>query len=336
MVKRVGFLPILLTIPAAAQSSSQHGMSVGHVQIAYLVDHAEATTPTSASLRLLDALQAASNGKTTTLAPSKPAPRAEFETWIEPEPRDYAESVLTGFSGIDRNAGKTVIRRFVRDNFRHVYVSYALTVETFPESGTFRVIFGDSDAAAPSDLPASADWKVVSPAKYPVPQILQDGETIALDLYSVTKTGQKLVEYIHVGMQTHMLLRQDAARDSYADDAEFNIAEPRLRVNGLTQDPAAHPDALQGLVLWVHVPGHGRFELSFKPNPGFEKAGEVAGNSLTFADGVNVFRIDCAERIAPAGSGIYNVYARRDPASEPADPKDRAGFAIGLAATAVR
>jgi hypothetical protein len=257
--------------------------------------------------------------------PTEPTPRALFETWIEPESRDYAESALTGFSGVESKAGRTVIRRFVRDNFRHVYVSYAMTVETLPEPGTFRAVWGDSDAARPTDLPASTEWKVVSPAQYPVPQILQDGEMIALDLYSVPKTGQKLVEYIHVGKQTRMSLRQDAARDSYADDAEFNITGPRLRANGLAQEPAAQLNALHGPALWVDIPGPGRFVLSLKPHPGFEKAGEVAGNSLTFTEGGNVFRIDCAERIAPAGSGTYNVYARREPVS------DLTGFTISLA-----
>jgi hypothetical protein len=185
-------LPILLIVllitPAAAQSSGQRGMRVSQVQTAYLVEHAQTDMPAPANLggegattrdvmAQMQAAQAKAGGSPVRMTlngatPTEPTPRALFETWIEPESRDYAESVLTGFSGVESKAGRTVIRRFVRDNFRHVYVSYAMTVETLPEPGTFRAVWGDSDAARPTDLPASTEWKVVSPAQHPVSQIL--------------------------------------------------------------------------------------------------------------------------------------------------------------------
>ena len=74
-------------------------------------------------------------------------------------------------------------------------------------------------------------------------------------------------------------------------------------------------------MVWVDIPGQGRFALSFKPRAaeGFERAGEVAENSIVFSHAGNIFRIDCADRIA-TGSGTYNIYARKEPAADPADP----------------
>jgi hypothetical protein len=42
----------------------------------------------------------------------------------------------------------------------------------------------------------------------------------------------------------------------------------------------------------------------------------------------NIFRIDCADRIA-SGSGTYNIYAKRDqaPKSDPPDNSGRVTFA---------
>jgi hypothetical protein len=215
--------------------------------------------------------------------------------------RDYAESVVAGDMGVEREAGKATVHRFVRDNFRHLELTYAMTFETIPGTETFRVSFGDS--AVP----------------HPVPQILRDGETIALNLSVDARTGRRMVDYIRVGTGL-MKPRQDAARDVYAEDAELTITQPRLRTNGVEQPTGNLSVTLSAPVVWVYIPGQGRYLLSFKPraDQGFEKAGEVAENSVVFSSAGNVFRIDCVDRIA-TGSGTYNVYARKDPDVNPSD-----------------
>jgi len=114
--------------------------------------------------------------------------------------------------------------------------------------------------------------------------------------------------------------RQEVARDVYAEDAELTIAQPRLRTNGVELASADAAATLSAPVVWVSIPGQGRYLLSFKPraDQGFEKVGEVAGNSLVFSSAGNIFRIDCADRIA-TGSGIYNIYARRDSVADPSE-----------------
>lgn len=256
---------------------------------------------------------------------------AEFEAWVEGLPGDYVESVSTELSAVEREAGKTTLQRFVGDDKRHVYVTYKTVVETLAETGTYRVTFGDSAPAIPPWLRPPADSKLISPVNYPVPQIARDGDTIAVELYAGAGTGQRLVDYIHIGRRVPILLRTEAARDAYADDAGFSMAHPRLSVNGLGLESLA--GTIRGPVLWVYIPGRGRFLLSFQPHPdlGFGDAGEVSGNSLTFTIERNVFRIDGAERIASVGSGTYRVYVLRDAAWEPADPADRGHFMIGSA-----
>ena len=235
-------------------------------------------------------------------------PKAEFETWAEQRSKDYAESVVTGSTDIERAPGKATIHRFVRDNFRNLYLTYTLTFEPITRTDTFRVTFTDS--AVP----------------YPVPQILRDGETIALTLAADARTGRRLVDYVRVGTGV-MHSRTAVSRDIYADDAELTITKPRLRTNGVEQKSASLSATVSAPVVWVDIPGQGRYDLSFKPraDQGFERAGEVAENSLAFSLGGNIFRIDCADRIA-TGSGTYNIYARKEPAEAPAEA---ASFTFG-------
>ena len=106
-----------------------------------------------------------------------------------------------------------------------------------------------------------------------------------------------------------------------------------MRVNGVEREAVAVlPERIRGPVLWVYVPGFGRYVLSLqaREEAGFESAGEAAGNSLTFTAGGNIFRIDATERIA-AGSGTYTIHMLPDLDWMPADPLDRARVTIGTA-----
>jgi hypothetical protein len=309
-VKLAGFFPGLLAVAALAQSSAPHGTRISQVQTEYLV-----TDSAAVEARVREINQAVRSAAASPLAlsniaptPRDRGPRIEFETWVEQMSRDYAESVVTGETGVERAAGKVTIHRFVRDNFRQTYLTYTVTFEKIPETETLRVSFSDSSVP------------------YPVAQILRDGETIALTLSADARTGRRMVDYIRVGTGV-MKPRQEAASDVYAEDAELAITKPRLRINGAEQPADSLPDTLSAPVVWVNIPGQGRYLLSFKPraDQGFEKAGEVAGNSLMFSSAGNIFRIDSADRVA-TGSGTYNIYARKDPA---ADPSDR--FLVGAA-----
>jgi hypothetical protein len=253
-------------------------------------------------------------------------PCAEFETWLEPLPENFQPNVAGGFAAIDRGAVKSTLHRFVRDNARRIYVGYSVTIEAASESGTYRVSFGPS--AAPS-LPQ--DWTIGSLAEAPVPQIMRDGDELPVELYPAGPNESGLIDYLRVGARDKMPHRQEAPRDSYAEDAEFTLAQPRLSVNGVAQPSAAVPETIHGAAVWIYVPGKGRYVLAFAPHAdlGFKRAGEASGSLLTLVIDGNVFRIACADRIA-FGGGIYNIYSLRNPQWEPADPSDRSRPLLGV------
>jgi hypothetical protein len=345
-VKLAGFVLVAIAIPAGAQSGFEHGHKIGS-SVAYLEETSGAGGPEAqilAGLRIQFAEVPGStaqlptivngNGLTATVAVNQ-KPCVAFETWAEQATSDYSESTSTGVTAVERTAGKMVMQRFVRDSLRQIYASYTVTVETLPQE-TYRVSFGPP--TPPADMLGKADWKVLAPAKYPLPQIMKDEDSIRLELYSNSAT-RRVVEYIHAGRQSGMVFRKETPHDSYAEDAELVFTQPHFRVNGVPDDAvAALPETVRGPVLWVYVPGHGRYVLSLHAHQdaGLEEAGEVAGNSLTFTapDG-NVFRIGTTERIAP-GSGTYAVHVLPDAGWMPADPQDRTRVTIGAAPGVVR
>ena len=319
----------------AAQDQSpqalQHGISEG-TQAAHLFGEGDGIVcpvpSANGQIRNLLALYGGAASGGSGAGSGQPAtPCAQFEVWVENLGADFSESVVGGLGGVQGDTNKTTIQRFVRDNLRMVYASYSVTVEKLPQSQDYRVSFGASNAAPPADLKAKTDWKVVSPANYPVPQVIRDGDEVRIELFRSDK-GALLADYVHVGRQDKLKQRKQTSRDSYAEDSEFTITQPKLRVNGVSVEPIMLPETLRGGVLWIYIPGLGRYVLSFLPHPEFNLAGEVEGNGMTLRTAGNIFRVECAERIA-AGGGAYNVYARRDISWVPADPEDRARFLAG-------
>ncbi len=304
-MKLAGFFTVLFAAGALAQSA-QYGTRIGQIQTVYLRDipvAAGPTVPFGGPARIGELPPRDVSG-----SPAS-SPKAEFETWVEQKSRDFAESVLTGSTSIEREDDKATVHRFARDNFRNLYLTYTMTFEPIAKTDTYRVTF--SDSAVP----------------VPVPQILRDGETIALTLADDARTGRRLMDYIRVGTGV-MRSRSGVPRDVYAEDAELTLTKPRLRINGVEQRAANSSAIASAPVIWIEIPGQGRYDLSFRPrtDQGFQRAGEVSESSLMFSVGGNVFRLDSADRVA-TGSGTYNIYARKEPDAASADS---AGFTFDV------
>jgi hypothetical protein len=335
---------LVFCMSAVAQTPGQNGLRVGGGTV-FLAEQAQGESLQeyvarasrengAAAVQLATLVAGLANAGITTdgsriIVPSaQAAPRADFETWVEGIDRQYAESITTG-SQVEKQADKIVIQRWVRDNFRRLFIRYSVTLETRPRAenaaGTYRMTFGDSDAALPKGL--DAEWKVVAPPEYPVAQIARDSDTIPLPLYINQARGQRLIEYIHLG-QKAPVLRKDAPRDVYTDAPEFDISQPKFRLNGVEQVLTAPSDPSHGASLWIYVPDQGRFNLSFKPAADFELAGEAWGNSLIFTIDRNLLRLEGAERIAAAGSAPYRIYVKKDTARLPEEDRSRVVLSV--------
>ncbi len=123
---------------------------------------------------------------------------------------------------------------------------------------------------------------------------------------------------------------QQPSKDFYAEDGELEFTGPTLILGGkeflLPQDAAP----VKGNIVWIYVPGHGRYLLSLKPHAdlGFTLAGQVGGTSLWFKLQEEEIQVDADERIAP-GSATYNLYALHQSDWLPSKESDSSVTAVG-------
>jgi len=99
-----------------------------------------------------------------------------------------------------------------------------------------------------------------------------------------------------------------------AADAELWIVNPSVTLNGGVAGAPGAVNAAHGRLIFLYLPGKGRYILSLVPRPelGFTRAGEVNGGFLKWTADGDAFSVDSPYPIA-RGGGSYFVYELHDP-----------------------
>jgi hypothetical protein len=248
------------------------------------------------------------------------------------------------------------------DTMRHVlydkptqsYFGYDMGVKFAPGSKTLQVSFGPPNVSAMLDaLKAIAGDLPLIPAavpKYPPPQTVHPGDTIALDLMVSSDGRARWVDQIQliapanaqqgvtgavgaddvrlrqlldgfIGPVPVLMPAADSRRDFSIDDGPIRIPvePPSVLIDGKKPtNPVAMLTPRSGATFWFYFPGNGRFILSLAPHDGFVKLGTLRGSEIMFnADGHRYdVRLSTAPTIAP---GPWNLYVLHDPAYLPRD-----------------
>ena len=243
-----------------------------------------------------------------------------------------------------------VIHRVMFDRARKVYFGYDARVSAGgrvtvgqPDEVLYSVTF--APLSMTSELrkvlgPDTEGWKLLPAPRFPAKETrIRPGEAIELALLSNDTWGQTLTEYVTVQealprisfdppRRREFVFPGGTTRDFSAADAMLSLIEPRVTwtVRPATagqefntrRNLATRGDA-QGGVVWVYLPGAGRFLLSLIPRGEFTRAGTVRGTSLTFTAARNTYNITSASRIAP-GDAAFNVYVLHQPGWKPDYP----------------
>jgi hypothetical protein len=231
---------------------------------------------------------------------------------IEPPLKD-SQLLLLG-SGM--HSGHDRMRRFVVDKASGTYFGYELVVEPEPGGKSFRV------AIEPlSTGPEGEHWiprdMVLRPAplpKYPAPQVVEAGDTLALDLLISPDGRQKVVDYLEFDHAGHAIAETGEPRDFTLDDGPLSIQLRPLRVliDGQAFQGRTSFTTGRGGTLWFAFPNRGRYVLSLAPHDGFSKSGAIRGNVLTFESEGERYEVRSAGAIVGAG-GAWNLYVWHDP-----------------------
>ena len=265
-----------------------------------------------------------------------------WETRISP-----ASPPLSGGFSTTTTDTMGVIHRVMMDRSGRTYFGYDVLIDALPEDYSYRITFKPlvmtSALAKGLDMDRWSAWMLLTAPRFPSPQIVRGGDILEFTLLTNQATGQKISDYISV-QEPHQSATSrgfaveerefsyatGTSRDITAGDVELRMRAPRVSINGKL-DPSSSKrfDEVGGVFVWIYVSGHGRFIMSLLPQPGFSKAGEVRGTSLSFKHGSDTYSINAAAKIAP-GQAAFNLYVLHQPDWKPAYPfADLSAFNMG-------
>jgi hypothetical protein len=231
------------------------------------------------------------------------------------------KSVLSSTGSLPKGFGEggasfqdNTIHRLMTDRTTSTYFGYDMTV-TPDGSGGFLVTL-QSPTNFKALLTRFQDGDKLSllpPPKFPPPQSVRDGDTIAFDLMVSPDGTQRLTDYIEV----HGHEVEPPAAKTVADPSDFTLDDGPLSFDfswmtvwkGGQKVTRYSTRPKPGSTFWIVFPGQGRYILSLTPHEGFTKGGAVRDNVISFQD----WEIRFMNPIAGAGRA-WNLYVRRDPA----------------------
>lgn len=230
------------------------------------------------------------------------------------------------------------VHRILLDGNRRVYFGYTVRIEAAAERTQYSLTFRPLTLtpALMTRFDIDATWKPLPAPQFPGAQVVRSGEVLELSLLSNNASAQRLTEYVTVQEPVRtrgftgpedrdsreLVVAPGTARDFTVDDAVLHLREARISVNGRLEESSQRLLGDEtGTVVWIYVPGRGRFLLSIVRNSGlgFRRAGDIRGSSLRFTIGADTYSVNTAGRIAP-GDAAFNLYVLHQPKWRPGYP----------------
>ncbi|MEO6590657.1 MAG: hypothetical protein ABIP06_15280 [Pyrinomonadaceae bacterium] len=242
----------------------------------------------------------------------------------ETVPPNDKNSFENGFSSGTGYNGNTV-HRVMTDTKNKIYFGYDLDVEKQGESGKFKISIKPL-SKTPAELFRQNSlyyrgFTAKSLPKYPEPFILDDGDSITLDILENRQTQTKISDIIKITSKPQKFFSyfsdREKAKDFTIEDVLLHLDKPEISINGQKNN---HGGGASGNVIWLYIPGKGRFIFSFRPQPefNFQKAGIVSDDKILFE--YNGEKYEIVNKSAVLGSGgKWNLWVMFDENYKPTD-----------------
>lgn len=222
-----------------------------------------------------------------------------------------------------------IVHRVMTDAKNKIYFGYDLVVEKLDETENFRVsikplskspnqLIGKNTNSV-GDAPGYDNFTAKSLPKYPEPVILNEGETITLDILENLKTGVKKMDVIKVYLKPKKFFNyfsdREKAKDFTIDDVNLHLDAPEVLING---EKSKIGGSASGNIIYITLYGKGRFIFSFVPQPkyNFQKIGIVEDNKIMFDYNGESYRFINKSPVLGAG-GKWNLWVMFDPDYKP-------------------
>lgn len=223
-----------------------------------------------------------------------------------------------------------LVHRVFVDDKNDMFFGYDLIVEPAPASKRrFRVSVAPLSSEYERGLRARKDFRAMRPhpsfnaASFSAsikPQLVTDGDTLALDVLLNPRTGAKVVDLIKISADDPRLqeapLSANAARDFQLEDVPLKVGNYKLLVNDELIYRAASGCA--GAIIWFSHPARGRFVFSLTPHAGydFRKVGTVEHNRIVFTWEGDRYEWVSSQPVVGSG-GNWNLWVLHDPDHSP-------------------
>jgi hypothetical protein len=238
----------------------------------------------------------------------------------------------TALMGSDPVVGGNTLRHYICNMNARSCLGVEMQVSGTPSN--MHVSFGPipMTAAFRESLDAAAGGRplnFVRLSKYPPPQTVRVGDTLAIDLMTSADGRDRIVEYFKFSSAPE-------PRDATIDDGSFFSldfrAGPEIRIDGRTVVKTASLSTGQagGSTLWLYVPGEGRYILSLSPHEGFTKGGQLRGGAAAFRGGGHEYEL--RGLLYPqllSDDVVFNLYVFRDSGWAPSTSTDSITGGIG-------
>jgi len=233
----------------------------------------------------------------------------------------------------EANFKSNTIRRVLVDSGGTLFFGYALVVEPIPSSKQFKVSVRPLSPVDEQELRARKsfstrrihpNYNVAGLSRSSVPQVINDGDTFALDVLVNPQTGEKFTDIVTVSSDQARLQEAPASespRDFTLEDVAMKMINYQLVINGELVAGGKRSGACAGPLIWFHLPERGgRFIFSLMPHPGydFKKIGTIENNRIKFTLNGESFEWISNTPILGNG-GNWNLYVLYDPGYVP-DP----------------
>ena len=233
-----------------------------------------------------------------------------LRTVAEPAmPASALQHLIVGFRG-DGNS----MRFQICDDATRRCFGFRLRVYALDLTGARAATFGPAGPEG-SGMSVESERKRFEEAplaKYPMPQKIRPGDTIALDVMVSADGKERIVEYLKFDFENGGV----TLRDFTIDDGPITYArEPApvgVQIDGLQyRGTTTFSEGKGGATVWIYLPGRGRYILSLVPHEGFVKAGFVRANVMAFSADGREYRIHLGKPLV-ATAGPWNLYVLHD------------------------
>lgn len=210
------------------------------------------------------------------------------------------------------NDGRTIHRVLQNPKGEYIF-GYDLIVLAHADAKKFTITVKPLDQALESRLGRG----IPTLREGTQPQVMDDGDSFALDLLVNQNTGVKIVDFVKVSFERSKLWEDKAVplpRDFTLDAVALKIVDFKLTIGGNPVMTGLRGTDFAGALLWCYVEGHGRFIISLVPRDGyaFEKSGIINDNRIAFQINGRQYEWLSSEPVLPGG-GTWNVWVLHDP-----------------------